>query len=135
MGSSKKGASREWVSPKDPDARIAKMEDDRTQLAYKAEHAVDGETGAVVAVNGAGADIGDIRWVQETLEQAVEHLQTVSEVTCETAGLEVPTNQRYSKLYCSCSMSIRSLRTVNNTCSRRARKSFSGAIEGRPVLE
>ena len=43
-----------------------------------------------------------------------------------------PTNQRNSRLYSSCSISIRSLRIVYNTCSSSARNSFSGAIEGRP---
>ena len=46
----KKGSNREWVNPHDPDARITKMKDGRTHLAHKAEHAVDMETGAVVAV-------------------------------------------------------------------------------------
>jgi hypothetical protein len=38
------------VNPSDPEAGITKMKDGRTHLAYKAEHAVDLETGAVVAV-------------------------------------------------------------------------------------
>jgi len=45
-----KGSNREWVNPHDRDARITKMKDGRTHLAHKAEHAVDMETGAVVAV-------------------------------------------------------------------------------------
>ena len=44
----------------------------------------------------------------------------------------IPTNHRNNKLYCSCSISIRSLRTVYNTCISSARSSFSGAIDGRP---
>jgi hypothetical protein len=36
-------------SPTDPDARIAKLKDGRTHLAYKPEHALDLDTGAVVA--------------------------------------------------------------------------------------
>jgi transposase len=47
-------------------------------MAYKAEHAVDMETGAVVAVTVQGADIGDTHSVQETLEQAVENLQVAA---------------------------------------------------------
>jgi transposase len=30
-----------WQSPSDPDARITKMKDGTTGLAYNAEHAVD----------------------------------------------------------------------------------------------
>ena len=41
----KKVSNAEWESPVDPDARIAKMKDGRTHLAYKAEHVVDLETG------------------------------------------------------------------------------------------
>jgi transposase len=39
----------EWVSATDPEARIARMKDGTTHLAYKPEHAVDLDTGAVVA--------------------------------------------------------------------------------------
>src|SRR6516165_12758747 len=46
----KKGCNRTWVNPHDRDARITRMKDGRTHLAHKAEHAVDMETGAVVAV-------------------------------------------------------------------------------------
>ena len=52
----KKGSNKEWMNPHDPDARITKMKDGRTHLAHKAEHAVDLETGAVVAVTLQGAD-------------------------------------------------------------------------------
>ena len=46
----KKGSNDDWVNPNDPDAKITKMKDGRTHLAHKAEHAVDLDTGAVVAV-------------------------------------------------------------------------------------
>ena len=55
----KKGANDDWVNPHDPDARITKMKDGRTHLAHKAEHAVDLETGAVLAVTLQPADRGD----------------------------------------------------------------------------
>ena len=51
-------SSQEWKSPWDGDARIAKMKDVRTHLAHKAEHAVDLDSGAVVAVTLQGADKG-----------------------------------------------------------------------------
>ena len=37
----KRTSNKEWKSPADGDARIAKMKDGRTHLAHKAEHAVD----------------------------------------------------------------------------------------------
>ncbi len=68
----KKGSNEDWVNPHDPDARITKMKDGRTHLAYKAEHAVDLETGAVVAVTVATGDAGDTATVLATLPQAGE---------------------------------------------------------------
>ena len=46
----KKTSNKEWTNPHDPDAKVTKMKDGRTHLAHKAEHAVDVETGAIVAV-------------------------------------------------------------------------------------
>ena len=66
----KKGSNQEWVNPHDPDARITKMKDGSTHLAHKAEHAVDMETGAVVAVTLQEADLGDTTTVKETLAEA-----------------------------------------------------------------
>jgi transposase len=66
----KKGSNKEWKSPADPDARIAKMKDGRTHLAHKAEHAVDLSSGAVVAVTLQAADLGDTTTMQKTLQEA-----------------------------------------------------------------
>ena len=55
----KKASNQEWASPSDRDARIAKMKDGRTHLAHKAEHAVDLENGAIMAVTMQAADHGD----------------------------------------------------------------------------
>ena len=52
----KKTSNRDWKYPGDPDAKIAQMKDGRTHLAHKAEHAVDLETGALVAVTLQDAD-------------------------------------------------------------------------------
>ncbi len=66
----KRTSNKEWRSPADEDARIAKMKDGRTHLAHKAEHAVDLDTGAVVAVTLQGADQGDTTTLDETLCKA-----------------------------------------------------------------
>jgi len=66
----KRTSNKEWKSPADADARIAKMKDGRTHLAHKAEHAVDLDTGAVVAVTLQGADKGDTTTLDETLCEA-----------------------------------------------------------------
>jgi transposase len=73
----KKGSNDDWTHPHDPDARITKMKDRRTHLAHKAEHAVDLETGAVVAVTVQPADAGDTTSSQETLIDAAEQIETV----------------------------------------------------------
>src|SRR6266481_3351582 len=70
----KKGANKEWVNPHDEDARITKMKDGRTHLAHKAEHAVDLETGAVLAVTLQFADQGDTTTIIETLAQVGENV-------------------------------------------------------------
>ena len=66
----KRMSNQEWKSPSDEDARITKMKDGRTHLAHKAEHAVDLDTGAVVAVTLQGADLGDTTTLDQTLSEA-----------------------------------------------------------------
>jgi transposase len=66
----KRTSNQEWKSPADEDARIAKMKDGRTHLAHKAEHAVDLDTGAVVAVTLQAADQGDTTTLDVTLCEA-----------------------------------------------------------------
>ena len=68
----KRTSNKEWMSPTDTDARIAKMKDGRTHLAHKAEHAVDLDSGAVVAVTLQGADKGDTTTMDLTLCEAGE---------------------------------------------------------------
>ena len=63
-------SNRDWVNPHDREARITKMKDGRTHLAYKAEHAVDLETGAVVALTVQPADRGDTASMVTTLAEA-----------------------------------------------------------------
>jgi transposase len=66
----KRMSNQDWESPADGDARITKMKDGRTHLAHKAEHAVDLDTGAVVAVTLQGADLGDTVTLDATLGEA-----------------------------------------------------------------
>ena len=57
------------------------MKDGRTHLAHKAEHAVDLETGAIVAVTLQEADQGDTTTIQTTLPEAIEQLEAFAAVT------------------------------------------------------
>lgn len=75
----KKGSNQDWQNPHDPDAKITKMKDGRTHLAHKAEHAVDMETGAVVAVTLQPADRGDGESLEATLDEAMGELSDVLE--------------------------------------------------------
>jgi transposase len=85
----KKGANTDWVSPTDPDAKITKMKDGRTHLAHKAEHVIDLETGAILAITLQGADRGDTTTVRDTLIAAAEQVvaaqvpSTVHEVVAD----------------------------------------------------
>jgi transposase len=74
-----KASNDDWENPHDPDAKIAKMKDGSTHLAHKAEHAVDMESGAVLAVTLQGADQGDTTTLIETIVAATENLRAVSD--------------------------------------------------------
>jgi len=91
-----KGSNQDWEHPHDPDARIAKMKDGRTHLAHKAEHAVDLETGAIVAVTLQQADQGDTTTIQTTLAEAVEQLEAVAAIDDKVkTGEELVTDKGY----------------------------------------
>jgi transposase len=75
----KKGSNDDWFNPNDPDAKITKMKDGRTHLGHKEEHAVDLDTGAVVAVTIAGGAEGDTSTIEGTLEATVKNLDDARE--------------------------------------------------------
>ncbi len=66
----KRLSNAEWTSPTDPEARIARLKDGRTRLAHKPEHAVDLDTGAIVAAEIHPADRGDTATLPDTLAAA-----------------------------------------------------------------
>src|SRR5215210_4310288 len=74
---SKTLSNEAWVSETDPDARIARMKDGTTHLAYKPEHAVDLDTGAIVAAEIHCADQGDTTTITGTLDAARRNLASV----------------------------------------------------------
>jgi hypothetical protein len=71
----KKVSNEEWKSPIDEDARIAKMKDGTTHLAYKAEHAVDLNTEMIVAAEIYHADYGDALTLEDTVQMAQTNLR------------------------------------------------------------
>lgn len=80
-----KASNREWKSPQDGDARVAKMKDGSTHLAHKVEHAVDLDSGAIVAVTVQPADRGDTESLIETMAESQKQLEAV-EKKMEAAG-------------------------------------------------
>ena len=55
-------------------------------LAHKADHAVDMETGAVIAATLQGADLGDTTTVKETLAEAGETVADLIEREARSRG-------------------------------------------------
>jgi transposase len=84
----KKTSNKDWTNPHDPDAKVTKMKDGRTPLAHKAEHAVDLETGAIVAVTVQGADEGDTTTIVETAIAAAEQVEEAQADADEPQALE-----------------------------------------------
>ncbi len=74
----KKLSNEDWTSRTDLDAKIAKMKDGSTHLAYKPEHAVDLDTGVVVAAPIHPADAGDTATLGPTLEEAQKNLSAAA---------------------------------------------------------
>ena len=84
----KKTSNTDWTNPHDPDAKVTKMKDGRTHLAHKAEHAVDLETGAIVAVTVQGADQGDTTTLGETATAAADQIEDAQADVDEPQALE-----------------------------------------------
>lgn len=84
-----------WASPTDPEARIAKLKDGRTHLAYKPEHAVDLDTGAIVAAEVHPADRGDTATLPATLEAAAANLAAVGAAPAPEAPAELVAGKGY----------------------------------------
>jgi transposase len=84
---SKKSSNQDWQHPIDEQAEITKLKDGRTALAYKAENAVDMETGAIVTVTTHGGAAADTTTVTGTVIEAgiavAELIDVESEGQCE----------------------------------------------------
>ena len=85
----KKVSNEEWESPSDPDARITKLKDGRTHLAYKAEQ-------AIIEAEVHHATEADTATLVLSLESAQEHLAHVWETAaaggagCGPLGNQMP---------------------------------------------
>jgi transposase len=70
----KKASNEDWKSATDADSRIARMKDGRTHLAYKAEHAVDLDSGLVLSAAVHPADQGDAATLADSVLRAQVNL-------------------------------------------------------------
>ena len=91
----KKLSNTDWAKS-DPEAKIAKMKDGTTHLAYKPEHAVDLDTGAVVAAELHPADEGDTTTLSKTLAKAEANLEAVDAAPTSEDPAECSRRQRLS---------------------------------------
>lgn len=66
----KKVSNEEWVSETDPAARIARMKDGTTHLAYKAENVVDLDSSLIMAAEVYDGDRADVATLEDSLHAA-----------------------------------------------------------------
>ena len=88
-------SNEEWTSTTDPEARITKLKDGRTHLAYKPEHAVDLDTGVIVAATLHPADQGDTTTIAGTLIAAETHLEQISAAPTKEEPSELVADKGY----------------------------------------
>src|SRR6202795_3177021 len=91
----KKLSNEEWTSKTDPEAKIAKMKDGRTHLAYKPEHAVDLDTGVIVAAALHPADQGDTTTIEGTLTAAEKNLALLGTAPTKAEPSELVADKGY----------------------------------------
>jgi transposase len=91
----KRLSNTDWASPTDPEARITKLKDGRTRLAYKPEHAVDLDTGAIVAAEIHPADRGDTSTLPATLHAAEANLATADAAPTPEKPAELVADKGY----------------------------------------
>jgi transposase len=91
----KRVSNADWVSPTDPQARITRLKDGRTRLAYKPEHAVDLDSGAILAAEVHPGDAGDTQTLEATLESAAASLAALDLAPAPEAPAEVVADKGY----------------------------------------
>ena len=98
------------------------MKDGRTHLAHKAEHAIDMETGAIVAVTVQGADKGDTTTLKETLIRAAENIEEATGQKKEMA--EVVADDQRQIEFPQRRLEIPTQGLKKKSCSRPLRRPF-----------
>jgi transposase len=88
----KRVSNEDWLSPNDPESRIAQMKDGRTHLAYKAEHVVDLKSDVILAAEIYPADHADTQTLVDSVLEAVEN---VKQAGVETEIEEIVADKGY----------------------------------------
>ena len=97
----KKVSNQEWQSKTDHDSRITKMKDGRTHLAYKAEHAIDLDTGVILAAAVYHADESDANTIGPTVSESQDNLiaaESQADIKEVVADKGYHTNEMLSEL-------------------------------------
>ena len=135
----KTASNKDWESPTDRDAKIMRMKDGRTRLGYKAEHAVDLETEAIVSAEIQPGDQGDTKTGPETLECTQFSLTRIKEhiMTFEATRSEVITDKGYFKSEWLSDLALNGYRTyfAEPAIPRRRWKSKNGTITQKKAAE
>ena len=135
-----KASNKDWENPHDPDAKITKMKDGRTHWAHKAEHAVDLQTGAIVAVTVQAADRGDCQSLGETLDAAVETLAAVAtdeqavQRLSEHVVAETVTDKGYHSNETMADQRALGIRTYCSEPDRKGRRNWEGQADARAAV-
>jgi transposase len=91
----KKLSNADWESPTDPDAKIVRMKNGSTRLGYKPEHAVDLDTGVIIAAPIHPADKGDTNTLDPTLMAAVRNLAAIGLEPTQESPCDLVTDKGY----------------------------------------
>ena len=83
-------SNADWESPADPDAKIARMKDGTTHLAYKAEHVVDLKSEVILAAEIYPANQSDTQTLTDSVVTARCHLTRagLADVSVEAAAAD-----------------------------------------------
>jgi transposase len=130
-----KGNNDDWTNPNDPDAKITKMKDGRTHLAHKAEHAVDLDTGATLAVSIQPADRGDTTSIGHTLCEVMENLAEVSTNDREPMSVrEVVSDKGYHSNDVVSDLEEMGIRTYISEPKRKGRRHWKNKERARDAV-
>lgn len=127
----KKVSNQQWESPTDPDSRIAKMNDGRTHLAYKAEHAVDVVSEAIVATTVTFADRSDPQSGPVTLSLAAANLVLAGS---ETEIKEAVMDKGYHDVGMLAGLAERGVRTYIPERRQKSRRWTDKPVDHEPAF-